>query len=368
MTTIDARTRSLLARGGAVSLAGLAALAVAACGGAEADGAGASDDEAFVRIINVETRVVEPRDFTEQVRLTGTVRANRDVVVSAEESGTVVELLVEKGRAVAAGDPLVRIDDRILRAQVDEARAQAALAQETWERRRRLWEEDRVGSELAYLEARYGAEQARARLQTLEERLARTVVRSPIDGLLEERRVELGTLLAPGTPVARVVDLTPVKVVGGVPERYAADVGRGARGTVVFDVLPDERYEGEVSFVGATVDPSSRTFPVEFTVPNPGNVIKPEMVANISVVRRVLGEQVVVPQEALVRVADGYVVFVVEGSGDERVARARQVQLGPSQNNEVVVQSGLTSGESLIVVGQQQVADGDRVRVVGGGA
>lgn len=365
MTTIDARPRTplFLRPAGAV----FAALALAACGDAEADGATAGAEEGFVRIINVETTTVEPRAFTEQVRLTGVVQANRDVVVSAEESGTVVEILVEKGRGVAAGDALFRIDDRLLRSQVDEARAQAALAEETWERRRRLWEEDRVGSELAYLEARYGADQARARLQTLEERLARTVIRAPIDGVLEDRRVEIGTLLAPGTPVARIVDLTPVKVVGGVPERYAADVDRGATGTVTFDVLPDQRYEGQLSFVGSTVDERSRTFPVEFTVPNPGGVIKPEMVANIAVVRRVLDEQIVVPQEALVRVAEGFVVFVVEGSGNERVARARPVELGASQNNEVVIRRGLEAGEALVVVGQQQVADGDRVRVVAEG-
>jgi membrane fusion protein, multidrug efflux system len=173
--------------------------------------------------------------------------------------------------------------------------------------------------------------------------------------------------VSPGTPVARIVDLTPVKVGGGVPERYAADVQRGARGTVTFDVMEGEVFEGTLSFVGSTVDPGSRTFFVEFLVPNARNVIKPEMVANISVVRRVVEQAIVVPQDALVRVADGYVVFVVEGTGDARVARSRAVVLGPSQANQVVIAQGLEAGADLVVVGQQQVAEGDRVRVVDGG-
>lgn len=348
----------------------LATVVAVGCGDAQADGAadGAdSTDGGFVRIINVETATVSPEDFVEEVRLTGTVQANRDVTVSAEESGTVVEILVEKGRAVSAGEPILRIDDRVLRAQVDEARAQAALARETWERRRRLWEEDRVGSELAYLEARYGAEQAQARLQNLEARLARTVVRAPVEGILDERHVEVGTLVSPGTPVGRIVDLNPVKVTGGVPERFATDVGAGSRGTVTFDVLDGQVYEGMVTYVGSSVDAKNRTFPVEFQLPNPGNVIKPEMVANIALVREVHEGVVVVPQDALVRVADGYVVFVVEGAGDEQSARVRSVELGPSQNNRVVIRQGLGEGEELIVVGQKQVADGDRVRVVRGG-
>ncbi len=355
--TIDMRGMRVLVAG--------TALAVAACGGAQADGAEAAGEEGFVRVINVETAVVTPRAFTEEIRLTGTVQANRDVTVSAQEAGTIVELVVEKGTAVRAGQPIARIDDRLLATQVEEARAQEALARETWTRRKRLWEEDHVGSELAYLEAKYAAEQTAARLATLEERLDRTVIRAPIEGVLDDRLVEVGTLVSPGTPVARIIDLDPVKVSGGMPERYAADVSRGAPATVTFDVLDGERYEATVNFVGAAVDRRNRTFPVEVTIPNAGRVIKPEMVANIAVVRRTLDEAVVVPQDAVVRVEDGYVVFVVEGQGEDLTARSRDVVLGPSQSNEVVISEGLSAGERLVVVGQQQVADGDRVRVVG---
>jgi multidrug efflux system membrane fusion protein len=95
-------------------------------------------------------------------------------------------------------------------------------------------------------------------------------------------------------------------------------------------------------------------------------VIKPEMVANVTVVRRILDEVVVVPQDALVRVAEGYVVFVVEGSEGGEAAAVRAVELGPSQGNRVVIRQGLEPGDRLVVVGHKQLADGDRVRVVGG--
>jgi RND family efflux transporter MFP subunit len=346
-----------------------AVILVVGCGG-DAE-AGATDEsgseEAFARIINVEVTTVEPTTFVERIRLTGTVEANRDVTVSAEESGTITELFVDKGQRVAAGDSILRIDDRLLRAQVDEARARAGLAMETWERRKRLWEEDQVGSELAYLEARYGAEQAAASLASLERRLARTVVTAPIEGILDDRMVELGTLVSPGTPVARIVDVNPLKVVGGMPERYAADVRRGAQASVRFDALPDAAVDATVRYVGAAVDARSRTFPVELLLPNPGGVVKPEMVADIQVVRFTLEGALVVDQDAVVRQADGYAVFVVEGPPDALVARSRRVELGASQDNRVVVTSGLEAGARLVTVGQQQVADGDRVRIVQGG-
>ena len=347
-------------------------IVVAGCGGdaeagdpaqATADGAG----ESFTRIINVEVATVAPETFVERIRLTGTVEANRDVTISAEESGTIVELLVEKGARVDAGDSILRIDDRLLRAQFQEAEARAALAAETWQRRKRLWEEDRVGSELAYLEARYTADQAAAALASLERRLARTVVTAPIEGILDDRMVELGTLVSPGTPVARIVDLNPVKVVGGVPERYAADVRRGAEAVVGFDVLADRDFEGRIGFVGSAVDARNRTFPIELVVPNPGGVVKPEMVASISVVRRSFDDAIVVDQDAIIRTADGYAVFVVEGPEDAPTAHVRTVEVGASQEDRVVIRSGLAAGDRLVVVGQQQVADGDRVRIVAGG-
>ena len=349
--------------------AGLLTLLVGAlaCGG-DAEAGGASEAGVLVegasRVINVEVSTVKIRDFVERISLTGTVVAGQDVTLSAQESGVIRRVVVEKGATVSVGEPLLEVDDAVLRSQVAEATAQASLASETWERRKRLYEEDQVGSELAYLEAKYTAEQASARLATLQTRLGRTVIRAPIDGVLEDRLVEVGAMVNVGTNVARIVSLDPVKVVAGVPERYARDVMVGASATTVFDVL-DLSSEGTISYVGATVNARNRTFLIELVMPNPDGLIKPQMVANVGLVRQTVEDAIVIPQEALVRVEDGYVVFVVKGDGDDAVVLSRAVELGASQRNEVVIEAGLSAGERLIVVGQQQVTAGDRINVVG---
>ena len=339
----------------------MAAALLASCGGdAQADGA-AEETEGFTRVINVEVTEVRPEQFLEQIRLTGVALADQDVMVAAEESGMIEEILVEKGARVAAGEPILEIDDDVLQAQVAQARAQAELAQQTWERRKTLWEEDRVGSEIAYLEARFAAEQTAANLEGLEARLARTTIRAPFDGVLDERRVEIGSMVSPGQTVARVVALARVKVAAGVPERYAPDVRAGGRATVYFDVLPGEAFPATISYVGASVNAQNRTFPIEIGMSNPRSLVKPEMVANVVVDRRSVDDAIVVPQDALVRVEEGYVVFVDE----DGVAREREVAVGPSQNNRVVVEHGLEAGDRLIVVGHRSVAEGDRLNVVG---
>lgn len=346
----------------------VAAVALTACGSAEAGDAGeAAASEEFVRMINVETALVTTQRFEEEIRLTSVATADQDVMIEAEESGAIREIYFDRGDRVSAGEPIAKIDDRILQTQVDQARAAAELAQQTWQRRKRLWEEDQVGSELAYLEARYAAEQSAATLAGLEERLARTVVRAPFSGILDERHVDVGTMVGPGKTVARIVSLNPIKVFAGVPERYASDLAVGDPAQMTFEALGGEVYNARIRYVGSTINPQNRTFPIEVQVPNPNGAIKPQMVANMAVVRRELEGVIVVPQDALVRVEGGYVAFVAVERDGARVAEVRDVVLGPTRRNLVVIEEGIAEGEQLIVVGQKSVADGDRINVVGQG-
>jgi RND family efflux transporter MFP subunit len=339
-------------------------LPIAACGssGQESEAAEANDD--FVRTVNVEVATVTPTDFTSFIRLTGEVEALNDVTISAEESGVIERFYVEKGQFVRKGTEIAKIRDRVLQAQVDEAAAASDLAAERYERQRRLWEEEKIGSEITYLEAKYQAELQLARLETLKARLERTTLRSPISGVFDERYVDVGEMVAPGTPVVRVVQIARLKVTGGVPERFALQVRPGTEARIRLDVLPGQEFVGFIQFVGSAVDQRNRTFPIEIEVDNPGRVITPRMVANIEVAARELSAVLVVPQAAVLRTETGYQLFVaVERDGD-LIAEARAVELGPYYANRTVIAEGLEAGDRVIVRGQQLVESGNRVRVV----
>jgi RND family efflux transporter MFP subunit len=349
---------------GAVLLAALAA----ACGSGEASGSEgegeAAGTGAYVKVVNVETRAMEVADFTTYVRLTGVVEAYKDVVVSSQESGVIERFIVEKGSRVRAGQAIAKIDDEILAAQVDEARAATSLARERYERQRQLWEDEGIGSEIAFLQTKYEAESAEARLAFLQARLDRHTIASPISGVLDDRYVDAGEIVAPGTPVARVLTIDRLKVVGGVPERFGPYVVRGGSAELAFDVMPGQTLEGRIDFVGAAVDVRNRTFPIEVLLDNTEGRLKPQMVANIRVATELLEGVIVVPQEVIQRTENGYEVYVVSGPEGQTVAEARSVELGPGFENEVVVTAGLDVGDRLIVKGHQLVDAGDRVRVV----
>ncbi len=346
----------------------LAAALFAAAGCSRGEVAAASESEspeqANVRVTNVEITPVALGEFRGVIRVTGEVEALYDVTVSAEESGRIERFLVEKGSRVERGQAIVRLESDLLTAQVDEARASARLASEEYQRQRQLWEEDSIGTEMAFLQRRYASEMAAARLASLEARLERTEIVAPVTGTFEEYFLEVGEMAMPGAAAIRVVATDRVKIVAGVPERHARTVVAGDRAVVTLDVFPDQEFLGQVSFAGASVDPRSRTFRIEVILDNPRGFMKPAMVANLEVEREFLKNVISVPQQVVLRSAEGYKVFVAESEGSGHVARARTVQLGTVSGDEVVIDAGLEIGDMLVTVGQQLVDDGSPVRIV----
>lgn len=315
------------------------------------------------KIIDVQIDTLEAGRFEEFARLTGTVKAEHDVLLSAEESGRILRFAVEKGERVHRGQALVKIDDAILRSSVAEAEAESALAADQYERQREVWEEQRIGTEIAYLERRRRAATTAALLQQLRTRLDRTTIRAPFDGILENRFIDPGEMAAVGSPVVRVLDPLQLKVEVGVPERFARDIRVGSRALVSFDIFPGREVRGQVRFAGHAVDPENRTFPVEIAIDNADGIIKPEMVANVRVLRKTLEGVVVVPQESMRSAENGFVAFVAVSDESGPVAEQRHVQLGPAYANRVVVESGLQAGDALIIRGHRQVAEGSRIRI-----
>ena len=318
------------------------------------------------RVVNVEVTPVQPTTFVQYIRVVGEVEPLHDVTVSAEETGTIAGFLVAKGERLTRGQPVTRISSDLLDAQVEEARAVHEIATERYQRQRRLWDEQRVGTEMAVLEAKSQVQTSAARLKVLETRQVRTLVTSPITGTYDEQYVEVGELVSPGTRLVRVLATDRVKVVAGIPERYALAIVRGTPAVVTFDVLEGREFEGAIEFVGVSVDSRSRTIPIEIVLDNSEGLIRPRLVANVQVERAREEQVIVVPQDLVQRTETGFQVFVARQGADGLAAEARAVQLGASYANEVVVTSGLAAGERLITAGHRQVDDGSVVSLVRG--
>ncbi len=325
-----------------------------------ADGAAAPS----IRVVNVEASRLVLRSFDDYIRVTGEVKALNDITVAAEESGVIAEYLVEKGAHVVKGQKLARLKSDILKSQLAEAQANANLAQEQYNRQKTLWQNDKIGTELAYLQAKAVSDAANARLATLTTRLGNTVVRGPVSGIFEEKYVDLGEMAAIGAPLLRILDIDQLIIKGGVPERYALAINTGDSATITMDVFPDQSFIGEISYVGGSVNPGNRTFPIEIAISNPGRNIKPSMIANVRMVREHLTGVVIIPRQVVQRTQNGYQVYVAQETDGRLVATARAVEIGPARRNEIVILSGLLPGELLITLGYQQLDEGSHIRIL----
>ncbi|MCA9537634.1 MAG: efflux RND transporter periplasmic adaptor subunit [Myxococcales bacterium] len=340
----------------------------------------AAVEDAGTALRRVHVAPVNPTDFVEQVEITAAVDAVEDARLSAQSAGT-VQYVAERGATVRKGDVVARLDAALpeaalaqARAGVDAARVSLQLARETVRRQQPLYDA-KIISALEFERLQAQANQADAQLRQAEAmrkqaqaQVDNTRVVAPINGRVEQQFVDIGEQISPGQPVLRILDSDRVKVVAGVPERYATDVVRGAKVRIQFNAYDVAPREGEVVFVGGTIDPQNRTFPIEVELPNPEGKLKPEMVARVQVTRATHRDALVLPLGAIVRDDEGEAVYVVEDTPKGPRAVRRPVKLGARSEGRIMVTEGLTAGERVVVVGQGTLTNGDLLEVVPEGA
>ncbi|MEE8526920.1 MAG: efflux RND transporter periplasmic adaptor subunit [Thermoanaerobaculia bacterium] len=364
----------------------LLALATAACGppaepaatsGTVADPAKAAQQRPLRRVVTAVAERVALRDV---VRLSAEVTPWAAVTVAAEATGRVVELPVEVGDEIAAGTLLARVDDEASRAQLAHSEARVAAAEATLEQAERdlergrqlaetqdisLTELDRLALGRDTATAQLDADRASARLQQSMVDDAET--RAPFAGMVSDRMVEVGSWIAPGSPLVRVIDRRRLKVRGSATQRDRARLTPGLSAAVRVDALPGAVWEGSVRLLGQEADGATGTYLVEVAVREPqaptGERLLPGMQGSIEVE---IGERpaLMIPRLALITTADGDGVFVVrDGASDDdgSVARFLQPQTGITAEDRLEILAGLEAGDRVVVAGQHVLHDGDPV-------
>lgn len=339
-------------------LAAVMAVLVIGCGGSTGEQK-ESGDMPKERAVQVEVQELQPQPFVETLHLSCSIKAWEDVTVAPEEGGTVKEWKFPKGSYVRKGDVIVVLNDDVLKASYEAALAQYNSAQLTFDKQQRVFTEQAV-SEWQLKTAEFNRDAAKAQADLMRARWERTRIKSPIDGILDERFVDEGETAAPGVPIARIVNLHRVKALVNVPERYAGRLKVGSHIQLTVQAYPGEVFEGKVTFIGAAISPDNRTFPLEAELPNPRGKLKPEMIARVKLALAVLPNALLVEERVIQQVDRNKFVVYVENGGR---AQERTVQLGGRQDHLVQILSGVKPGERIIVRGFSDVIDNQPVLV-----
>ena len=312
-------------------------------------------------LTRVETLELAPTTFEDIVTLTGSVEALNDATLSAQASGTITQL-AERGDRIPNGGRVAQIDPREEQASLDQLQAQFDLAKDQLKRQRPLYQDSIISAiEFEQIQSEYI--RTKAALAEARQRVDKTRVTSPFGGTVEERFVERGEQVSPGTQIARVVNTDRVRVRAGVPERYANDIQRGTSVRLDFRRYGGEIRSSEVTFAGQAISPDTRTFPIEVELRNTDGRLKPEMVASVRITRSERSDALVVPRTSVVRDELGTHLFVASAQGDVHVVEKRDVVIGASYGERAMVSSGVNAGEFVVVAGQNNVAPGDSVNI-----
>lgn len=332
----------------------LAAPLLAGCQGAQTEAAAETPPQ-----IPVEVAPATRAEMLARYGGTATLEAEADAEVVAREGGEVVKVLVEEGDRVREGQTLAVLDGRQLRLEAAQARAQFAKAERDYERQVELHQRGIISAG-AIEGLRFDLENLRATYQLAELRLSYTEIRAPFTGVVSERHVKVGQNVGQGDKTFRVTDATPLKAVVHVPERELSRLAVGQGAAAVIDALGGKAFDARVALVSPAIDPATATFRVTLEVLDPKSVLKPGMFARVGIVfdRREAALQV--PRVALIEADGASSVFVVK----DGKALHRAVTTGLTDGGRIELTSGVDEGESIVVVGQNGLKDGNAVRVV----
>lgn len=283
----------------------------------------------------VGTIVVTPRSLTEDVVLTGELRAAESVVIRAETSGRTLSIHFAEGHAIRRGQMMVKINDAELVAERKRAALHRDLAAQREKRLGALIAEGTISQDL-YDEAKNEFSVLEAELELFDARIAETEVRAPFDGIVGLRAISVGSYLTPQTAITTLQALDPIKIDISAAERYAGRFSRGDR--VSFTVAGIERrFEARVFAIEPRIDAETRTILVRAEAPNPDRSLLPGAFAKVNLILDTQDDALMVPSIALVPGVDSTTVFVVAGGR----AETRQVTTGRRTQAEVEILDGL---------------------------
>ncbi len=314
----------------------------------------------------VTTATINDTLFKHFIEVQGNVTTRQNVIIYPEYQGTLVSVLVKEGDQVRKGQLLGRIDDGGLGSQLGQLQVQEELARTTYERQKRLWDQQ-IGSEIQYLQAKTNYEASKNAVEQLQSQLAKTQITAPFSGTIDDVITDQGTVVSPGQALFRIVNLDEMFIEAEVPERYLKTVTPGKDVAINLPIL-GQTIASQVRQTGNYIKPSNRSFSIEVDVPNDTGNIKPNLTARLRINDYTNPEALLIPLSVISEnsLGEQYVYVIQKDSANSGgdIATRKIITTGLTQGDFTEVTSGIEAGEAIIIEGARTVKDGQTVRVL----
>lgn len=305
--------------------------------------------------VPVEVKVLETELLLNTVFTTGSILANEKIDLRPEVSGRVTGIFFEEGAVVPKGKLLLKINDSDLQAQLKRNEAQGQMLKDDEYRQKKLLEIKAISQEeydIAYNQLMVN----QADRQLLEAQIAKTEIVAPFTGKIGLRLVSPGSYVASNTTIATLQQLDPVKIEFDIPEKYSGYVNEGL--DISFSVENmDSVFTGKVYAMESSIAQETRTLKVRARCNNPQYLLRPGTFARVHLTLERFENAIKIPSEAVITEINGSFAYVCRGGKANYIP----VKTGIRTENEIQITDGLGVGDSLIVTGLLQIANGTSV-------
>jgi len=312
-----------------------------------------------VKMKEISVTALAPRSFDHYVQTQGSIVSIDNIQMSAKSAGVVTYVYAREGEAITQGQILAQIDNSLILRGIDELKANLELANTVFNRQKNLWDQ-KIGTEIQYLQAKSNKESLERRLATLQEQNEMTKLKSPINGTVETVNIKVGENVAPGVPAFRVINTSDLKAAAKISESYITLIQKGDKVSISFPDL-NQTIDARVSFVGRNIDALTRSFPVEVKLPSSA-YLRPNMTAVMRVIFHTEPNALCVPVNVVQDINGEKVVYTAENDGKNLVARRKVVEVTGVYGPLAEVKSGLKAGDEVITVGFQGLNDGELIK------
>jgi membrane fusion protein (multidrug efflux system) len=307
--------------------------------------------------LSVTAIVVTSKDFSNGISLSGSIEANENVEIRSEVSGIVEKISFSEGTNVSKGQVLLKVNDIELRAQLSQAITKQKLASENERRAKLLLQKEAISQE-EYDIASAEFRSLKSQTQLIQAQIAKTTIRAPFSGKIGLRNISPGTYVTPTTIITKLVSSNQVKISFSIPEKYASEIENNA--SILFTIPNNpQKFSAKIYAIEPEIETATRTLKIRAIADNSNRKLLPGTFATIELSLKNIKDAIVIPTEAVVPIQDGKVVYIANCGKAKEV----KIETMARTSKDVVVTSGIKSGDTLLTSGVMSLKDEADIKV-----